>query len=201
MPAAQRGGSLKGEVGSRLNYELPIIPSGTAGELTAFSSTATLDVRTDAPVGNNLAVSVLPLGTGMQTIAVRIGARGPILGAVPFQAFYLNRQAMLRAPVIGWLENGKTMGRPTIALGALEMRPYVEGVDFAFDMFAHSSRFIDSATKFSVNSSGGPSTIGEPGFSVTTDPVTGESVGRFEYRIISPQSETQFCHTITVHQE
>lgn len=172
------------------------LPEGSDG-LDVSSADPDLSV---ARAGSGVDLRVRTPGTHLG--AVRLGTRtGPILGLVPVIGFAIDTRDALQPLPVAADGTASEPGVLTVIGDAVSpqrfrarivMKPWVPNVKLTFTKFAHRAYFLGGATTFEVRTDRTPSTLGEPGFVVTTDE-DGVRIGTFDYSIFSPPGNRSHC--------
>ena len=159
-----------------------------------FVSNDTFLLQVSESVDNGTAnLHMTPLMRGNQFMLARLGGlTGPALCIIPVNEFTLDSPALATT-----LVDAQT----NVGVNTLTMRPYIPGIIFNFNMFAHTSTFLGGATSFTINTSDAESSIGEQGFQQVYDAGTGETIGVFNFTLEMPPAENMYCFTLTPFQD
>lgn len=153
-----------------------------------FVGNSQLSVTTEAIAQDLASLRIMPLRRGTPRLLARIhGAHGPLVAEQVIEEFTIDNAALHSAVV-----NAST-GIGTVTL---VMRPYIPGEIYTMTMFAHSATFRGGATSITVDSTGGPSSNGEPPMIQKVDAATGESIGLFRFDLEVPEHESKFCFRV-----
>lgn len=113
---------------------------------------------------------------------------GPVLAIQKVAAFTIDTSQLNSITT-----DGEGHGR-----GEIVVEPYVPGLSLTVTMFAHTSTFFGGAKSFTVDTSGGPTSLGEPGF--FNNMVLDQAIGPcsdLHFDILVPHGETSYCISAT----
>lgn len=158
-----------------------------------FVGNSQLLVTTEAIAQDLASLHITPLRRGTPRLQARIhGAHGPLVAEQAIDEFTIDNAALHSAAV-----NAQT-GIGTVTL---VMRPYIPKQIFTMTMFAHTATFKGGATSLTINSTGGPSTNGEPPMIQKFDTATNETIGIFRFDLEIPENESKYCFRVARIQE
>lgn len=179
-----------------INVPIPVSPLAAANNISIESYDSIVLKRTS---GVNVDVSATQPGS--KIVTARIGSHGPVLQVLSIKTAKVNR-SRLYSPDFTTAPNFNTTTGAYTGIVTFEMRPYLAGLVLSGQMFAHTSTFLGGAKSFSVPTDPGSfSNLGESGFVVSADPVTGESIGTFKFAIVLPAGEYSYCLKYTLSEE
>jgi hypothetical protein len=163
-----------------------ISPIGEVSDIYFTSNNQFLLTVTETVVSETSSLNMTPLTQpGNMFMLARLGsATGPSLSVIAVNEFTLDDTAAQGV----WINPNTGAGTATFT-----MHPFLPGMIFDFDMFAHTSTFLNGATSFTVNTSDTESSLGEPGFQQLYNSTTGEMDGVFTYTVDMPPDETIYC--------
>lgn len=158
-----------------------------------FVGNSQLLVTTEAIAQDLASLHITPLRRGTPRLQARIhGPHGPLVAEQAIDEFTIDNAALHSAAV-----NAQT-GIGTVTL---VMRPYIPKQIFTMTMFAHTATFKGGATSLTINSTGGPSTNGEPPMIQKFDTATNETIGIFRFDLEIPENESKYCFRVARIQE
>lgn len=81
---------------------------------------------------------------------------------------------------------------PVQMIGSLRMSPFIEGVRYNVNFFAHKTTFINGARSFSITTGDEKTSLGEAGWTVETA-ADGSTTGVLRFKMTMPGNEKSWC--------
>lgn len=178
------GAKIACEVGFKRDKEIKVLGGDFA--FLSFSSADPLliDITPKGPSTEGGEIYLQPFRRGTPVVYARVGGpKGAILASKEIDEFTLANTARP-----GGLINDET----SLTSATLTITPFIPDLWFNFSMFAHRSTFKGGAKTFKINTSQALSSLGEAGFTTTTN-ASGETTGQFQYTLEVPPGETKSC--------
>jgi hypothetical protein len=126
-------------------------------------------------------------------VGARLGTSGPILAAAAIEEYEVIHRNRLDTPVEDF-----GPGRTSIARSQLEIRPFIPGVRFDFDMFASRSTFFGNVKRMSATLGQSTTSSGALGWVQTVDVQTGEIMGILTLDVYMPLGENTMCYHTSI---
>jgi PA14 domain len=178
------GANIACEVGFRREKEIKVLGGDFAFLSFTSADPLLIDITPKGPSTEGGEIYLQPYRRGTPVIYARIGGpTGAILASKEIDEFTLANTARP-----GGLVNDET----SLTSATLTITPFIPDLWINFSMFAHLSTFKGGAKKFTINTSQALSSLGEAGFTISTD-ASGEAIGQFKYTLEVPPGETKSC--------
>lgn len=182
------------EVGYTRSVSATAVPG--IGEVTFIGNDAAV-LQVVAPVaqdaeGQVLRLGVKPLRRGLPCLLARInGPRGPVVALREIDEFTVD---------IPFRKNLVLTLDEETANTSVVIKPWIPDLWLRMDMFAHRSTFAGGLKSISKSTSPGVAVqppgappVGEGDFVQERDPLTGELIGRYRFRMEIPINEDRSC--------
>jgi hypothetical protein len=193
LDPALAGRSLRAKVGSQRTYAIPVLPADASNQVAFFTATSRIDVNTDTPSEAEAKVRFTPMTRGDLVIGARLGTSGPILSTAGVEEYEVIHRNRLDTPVEDF-----GPGRTSIARSQIEIRPFIPGVRFDFDMFASKSVFFGNTKRMTATLGQPTTSSGAPGWTQMVDAQTGEAVGILTLDVYMPLGENKMCYHTSI---
>ncbi len=181
--------TILGNLGFNNDLDIGVSPDVAAGSVFYTPADPDLLAVSNVHVQNTWSrVTITAQKLAPSLLIARISSTsGPILAVQKVAAFTIDTSQLNNITT-----DGDGHGR-----GEIVVEPYVPGLTLMVTMFAHTSTFFGGAKSFTVDTSGGPTSLGEPGFfnNMVLDQAIGPA-SDLHFDILVPQGETSYCVSV-----
>lgn len=156
--------------------------------------TATPDIVITPQSATDFTVQITKRGSYLTKLAIGLDRFPGQIARIPLRLVgYEVDRTKPYAPDVKPITEMVNNESPLFTLASITMTPYVANVHWDFTMFAHRSVFKDGARYFDITTGMPTTSLGEPGWKVSYDPVAASKVGTLSFDLTIPGGEKSFC--------